>query len=134
MQNYNPKTRGIKLIQRYYSKIKHLASLSQEDRPFFHDIQVILYEVAATVIVNNSLCSKNMDQIVCKLMHYWTDIVIVLRDSDLNNGELISRSNTLTNESFFKLCIYDFIKNAASFNYLYLLCHILYDKVSEKNN
>lgn len=116
-------------MQRCCNKIKHLTSLSQEDRPFFHEIQVTFCEFASTIMVFNSLRSENMYEAFCKLLHYWIEIMILLQNSDLDNAHLLSIRNCYT----FNERLYDIMKNSNSSKYLYSLAEIMMDKVSANN-
>lgn len=114
---------------RCYNKIKYLTSLPQEDRPILYELQLTFCEYASTIMVFNTLRCKRMYKMFCKLLHYWIEIIMVLRNSDLENAH----SLTVRDEYMFTDLINDIIKYTISSNYLYSLIDIMNEKVSENN-
>jgi len=119
---YSPENDGKILMENYCKKIQSLKNLQKEIRPRICQHIVLVCEMAACIMVVNSLKNScNFDNIA-DLIKMWSLIVITLMESDL--GSDMSYFNI-------KQKIQTFVKVAPSASHLYLICDVIYGEVSK---
>lgn len=119
---YSPENDGKILMENYCKKIQSLKNLQKEIRPRICQHIVLVCEMAACIMVVNSLKNSNIFDNIADLLKKWSLIVITMMESDL-------RSNM--NYYNIKQKIRTFINVAPSASHLYLLCDVLYGEVSK---
>lgn len=119
---YSPENDGKILMENYCKKIQSLKNVQKEIRPRICQHIVFVCEMAACIMVVNSLKNSNSFDIIADLIKKWSFIVITLMESDLRPD--MSYSNI-------KQKIRTFVKVAPSASHLYLICDVIYSEVSK---
>ncbi|CAH1731451.1 unnamed protein product [Aphis gossypii] len=123
LMQYSPGDDGKILMDNYCQKIQSLANLRTERRPRICKNIVLVCEMAACIMVVNSLkCSEIFDNIA-GFISKWSIIMMTLMETDLRPK---------MDYFYIKDMIHTFIKVAPSASHLYLLSDVLYHEFGSK--
>lgn len=120
---YSPENDGKILMENYCRKIQSLTYLQKEIRPRICKNIVLVCEMAACIMVVNSLKSSHIFDNIADLIKKWSLIVITMMETDLQPEN--------RNYSYIKKIIQTFVNVAPSASHLYLICDVLYGEVSK---
>jgi len=120
---YSPENDGKILMENYCKKIQSLTNMQKEIRPRICKNIVLVCEMAACIMVVNSLKNSNIFENVADLLKKWSLIVITMMETDLQPENI--------NYSYIKSIIRTFVNVAPSASHLYLICDVLYSEVSK---
>jgi len=119
---YSPDDDGKILMEKYCEKIQTLTNSQKEIRPRICKNIVLVCEIAACIMVVNSLRNSNTFVNIADLIKKWSIIVMTLLESDLHPD---------INYFYIKDMIHTFIDVSPTASHLYLLCDVLYSEVSK---
>jgi len=120
---YSPENDGKILMENYCKKIQILTNMQKEIRPRICKNMVLVCEMAACIMVVNSLKNSNIFDNISDLLKKWSLIVITMMETDLHPDNL--------SYDHIKNIIRTFVKAAPSANHIYLICDVLYSEVSK---
>jgi len=120
---YSPENDGKILMENYCKKIQKLTNMQKEVRPRICKNMVLVCEMAACIMVVNSLKNSNIFDNIADLIKKWSLIVITMMETDLQPDNI--------SYDYIKNIIRTFINVAPSANHLYLICDVLYSEVSK---
>jgi len=120
---YSPENDGKILMEKYCKKILSLTNMQKEIRPRICKNIVLVCEMAACIMVVNSLKNSNIFDNIADFIKKWSLIVITMMETDLQPDNI--------NYSYIKSIIRTFITVAPSASHLYLICDVLYSEVSK---
>lgn len=123
LMKYSPENDGKILMENYCKKIQSLKNLQKEIRPRICKHIVFVCEMAACIMVMNSLKNSNVFDNIADLLKKWSLIVITMMETDLRPD---------MNYSIIKEKIRTFIDVAPSASHLYLICDVLYSEFGSK--
>jgi len=119
---YSPGDDGKILMDNYCQKIQSLANLQTERRPRICKNIVLVCEMAAYIMVVNSLKNSEIFENIAGFISKWSIIMMTLMETDLKPK---------MDYFYIKDMIHTFIKVAPSASHLYLLSDVLYHEVSK---
>lgn len=120
---YSPENDGKILMENYCKKILSLTNMQKEIRPRICKNIVLVCEMAACILVINSLKNSNIFDNIADFIKKWSLIVMTMMETDLQPDNI--------NYFYVKSIIRTFITVAPSASHLYLLCDVLYSEVSK---
>jgi len=110
-------------MENYCKKIQSLTNLQKEIRPRICNNIVLVCEMAACILVINSLKNSHIFDNIAYLIKKWSLIVMTMMETDLQPDHI--------NYSYIKKIIQTFVTVAPSASHLYLICDVLYSEVSK---
>jgi len=119
---YSPEEDGRILMENYCKKIQSLTNLRKEIRPRICKNIVLVCEMAAYIMVVNSLQNSDILDNIANFIKKWSLIVMTLMETDLKPD---------IDYFYIKNMVHTFIDVAPSASHLYLLCDVLYCEVSK---
>ncbi|XP_060856099.1 uncharacterized protein LOC132933844 [Metopolophium dirhodum] len=124
LMKYSPENDGKILMENYCKKIQKLTNMQKEIRPRICKNMVLVCEMAACIMVVNSLKNSNIFDNIADFIKKWSLIVITLMETDLQPDNI--------SYDYIKNIIRTFINVAPSANHLYLICDVLYSEFGSK--
>ncbi|KAL4100764.1 hypothetical protein QTP88_020795 [Uroleucon formosanum] len=124
LMKYSPENDGKILMENYCKKILSLTNMQKEIRPRICKNIVLVCEMAACILVINSLKNSNIFDNIADFIKKWSLIVMTMMETDLQPDNI--------NYFYVKSIIRTFITVAPSASHLYLLCDVLYSEFGSK--
>ncbi|XP_026815820.1 protein PF14_0175-like [Rhopalosiphum maidis] len=123
LMKYSPEEDGKILMENYCKKIQSLTNLRKEIRPRICKNIVLVCEMAAYIMVVNSLRNSDILDNIANFIKKWSLIVMTLMETDLKPD---------IDYFYIKNMVHTFIDVAPSASHLYLLCDVLYCEFGSK--